>query len=155
MNGKNDGGNLCGQKISAEYAQVLATFPEELQKLVAEEVKDGNAIQSIEHGFPAAPCGASLKLARQAKAERRVSTTGVDFYARNNAQYSGEFTTHQRHFFVLEPHFLVSRYPIWIRFEKRWPQGSAWQTQIDFERRFNSPRIAPLALTSSIDFERV
>ncbi len=103
MNRKNASENLCGTKISAEYAQLLATFPEELQKLVAEEVADGNAIQAIEYGFPAAPCGASVKLARQVKAERKVSTNGVDFYARNNPQYSGEFTTHQRHFFVLEP----------------------------------------------------
>lgn len=103
MNNDNDCRNIFGQKVSAEYAQLLATFPEELQQLIEDEIKDGNTIHSIEFGFPAAPCGASVKLARQVKNERRVSTANLSFYARNNSQYYGEFTTSQRHFFVLEP----------------------------------------------------
>ncbi|MBK7946271.1 MAG: hypothetical protein IPJ85_13625 [Flavobacteriales bacterium] len=35
--------------------------------------------------------------------ERRKSWGEVKFYARNNSNYAGEFTTEQRHFFVLEP----------------------------------------------------
>lgn len=103
MSNNNECRNIFGQKVSAEDARLLATFPAELQKLIDDEIKDGNAIQSIEYGFPAAPCGASVKLARQVKNERKVSTTTLNFYARNNTQYSGEFTTSQRHFFVLEP----------------------------------------------------
>lgn len=103
MNNSNDADRENELGISGEYAQIVATFPLELQRLVADEIREGNAIESIEYGFPAAPCGASVKLARQVKIERRISASGVDFYARNSTQYSGEFTTSQRHFFVLEP----------------------------------------------------
>ncbi len=103
MNSSHNTEPTSDQNDFAGYARILATFPEELRKLVEAEIRDGNSIQSVEYGFPAAPCGASVILARQASTERRVSTAGVDFHARNNAQYSGEFTTDQRHFFVLEP----------------------------------------------------
>jgi hypothetical protein len=103
MNSDSNDEKQFRQRISAEDALVLEPFPKELRKLVEDEIKDGNAIQSIEYGFPAAPCGASVKLVRPVKSERRVSTIEVDFCARNNSQYSGEFTTSQRHFFVLEP----------------------------------------------------
>ncbi|MBK7556762.1 MAG: hypothetical protein IPI55_19850 [Flavobacteriales bacterium] len=63
----------------------------------------GNSIAAIENGFPAAPCGASVKLAKAVQDERRRSVGDVKFYARNNSSYAGEFTTEQRHFFVLEP----------------------------------------------------
>jgi hypothetical protein len=89
--------------VPPEFAAEFATFPEPLRQLVEAELQAGNAITAIEHGFPAAPCGASLKLAQAVKDERRKSGADVQFYARNNPSYAGEFTTESRHFFVLEP----------------------------------------------------
>ncbi len=74
-----------------------------MRALVEAEIEAGNTIVAIENGFPAAPCGASVKLAKAVSDERRRSTAEVSFYARNNPSYAGEFTTEQRHFFVLEP----------------------------------------------------
>lgn len=89
--------------LPAEFAQKFATFPAALRQLVEAELQAGNVILAIEHGFPAAPCGASIKLARAVEEGRRKSGRGVTFYARNNSDYAGEFTTEPRHFFVLEP----------------------------------------------------
>ncbi|MCC7501756.1 MAG: hypothetical protein IT229_04455, partial [Flavobacteriales bacterium] len=89
--------------IADTYRQQLVEFPAPLRELVEAEVRAGNSIVAIENGFPAAPCGASVKLAKAVQDERRRSTGGVVFYARNNSSYAGEFTTEQRHFFVLEP----------------------------------------------------
>ncbi len=85
------------------YREQLAEFPAPLRELVEAEIAAGNSIVAIEHGFPAAPCGASVKLAKAVGDERRKSAGDVHFYARNNSSYAGEFTTEQRHFFVLEP----------------------------------------------------
>lgn len=89
--------------VPAEFAKEFASFPAALRRLVEAELAAGNTIAAIEHGFPAAPCGASVKLAQAVKEERRKSGDGFTFYARNNSSYSGEFTTADRHFFVLEP----------------------------------------------------
>ncbi len=77
--------------ISTDFAREFATFPLELRKLVEAELKAGNAVVAIEHGFPAAPCGASIKLSQAVKAGRRKSVGGVNFYARNNSNYAGEW----------------------------------------------------------------
>lgn len=98
-------------KIPDQFSQQIAAFPEPLRKLIAAELMAGNTIVAIEHGFPAAPCGASIKLAQAVKAERRKSVGGVKFYARNNSSYAGEFTTELRHFFVLEPPLPPEPYP--------------------------------------------
>ncbi len=90
-------------KIPDPFSQQIAEFPAPLRALVEAELEAGNTIVAIENGFPAAPCGASVKLARAVCDERRRSQGEVEFYARNNASYAGEFTTEQRHFFVLEP----------------------------------------------------
>jgi len=82
-----------------------------LRALVEAEIRAGNSIAGIEHGFPAAPCGASVKLTKAVQNERRRSTDEVEFYARNNSSYAGEFTTEQRHFFVLEPPLPPEPYP--------------------------------------------
>lgn len=89
--------------IPDPFQQQLAEFPAPLRELMEAEIRAGNSIVAIEHGFPAAPCGASIKLANAVQDERRRSTSEVTFYARNNSSYAGEFTTEQRHFFVLEP----------------------------------------------------
>jgi hypothetical protein len=90
-------------RITPEQQIELAKFPAALRALVEAELKAGNSIVAIETGFPAAPCGASIKLAQAVKAKRRRSAGEVRFYARMNSSYAGEFTTEQRHFFVLEP----------------------------------------------------
>ncbi|HRF82026.1 MAG TPA: hypothetical protein PL070_18270 [Flavobacteriales bacterium] len=89
--------------IPDPFHQQLAEFPAPLRALVETELEAGNSIVAIECGFPAAPCGASVKLAKAVAPERRRSIGEVGFYARNNSSYAGEFTTEQRHFFVLEP----------------------------------------------------
>jgi hypothetical protein len=89
--------------LTAEQQKELAKFPSALRALIDAELAAGNAIAAIEHGFPAAPCGASVKLAKAVSAANRKSTSAVKFYERNNSSYAGEFTTAERHFFVLEP----------------------------------------------------
>lgn len=85
------------------YHQQIAAFPEPLRELIVAELEAGNTIVAVENGFPAAPCGASVKLAKAVQVQRRKSAGELVFYARNNSSYAGEFTTEQRHFFVLEP----------------------------------------------------
>jgi hypothetical protein len=97
--------------LTPEQQKEFAKFPDALRKLVEAELNAGNAIAAIEHGFPAAPCGASIKLAQAVKDERRKSVGEVKFYARNNSSYAGEFTTEPRHFFVLEPPLPPEPYP--------------------------------------------
>ena len=97
--------------LPAEFAREFTTFPAELRKLVEAELKAGNTIVAIEHGFPAAPCGASIRLAQAVQDARRKSVGGVKFYARNSSDYAGEFTTELRHFFVLEPPLPPEPYP--------------------------------------------
>ena len=89
--------------VPSDFAAEFAAFPAALRALVEAELAAGNSIVAIEHGFPAAPCGASIKLARAVEATRQKSTAAISYYARNNSNYAGEFTTAERHFFVLEP----------------------------------------------------
>lgn len=89
--------------LNAEQQDQLARFPAPLRALVETELAAGNTIAAIETGFPAAPCGASIRLANSVGKARRKSTGDLSFYERNNSSYSGEFTTAERHFFVLEP----------------------------------------------------
>ena len=93
------------------FRKQIAEFPEPLRALIEAELAAGNTIVTIENGFPAAPCGASVKLAKAVATERRRSHGEVSFYARNNTSYAGEFTTEQRHFFVLEPPLPPEPYP--------------------------------------------
>ncbi|MBL8889275.1 MAG: hypothetical protein JNL67_04805 [Planctomycetaceae bacterium] len=89
--------------IPTEFAKQLAEFPPPLVELVAEELRAGNSILAMTSGHPAAPCGACVRLAQPVQSERRVSTSEVKFYERNNCSHAGEFTTAERYFFVLEP----------------------------------------------------
>jgi hypothetical protein len=98
-------------KIPAQFEKEFATFPAPLRALVEAELATGNAIAAIENGFPAAPCGASIKLAKAVSDANRKSTSEVKFYERNNSSYNAEFTTAERHFFVLEPPLPPTPYP--------------------------------------------
>jgi hypothetical protein len=97
--------------LAPEQQKELAKFPAPLRALVEAELDAGNAIAAIENGFPAAPCGASVKLAKAVSEANRKSTSEVKFYERNNSSYCGEFTTAERHFFVLEPPLPPPPYP--------------------------------------------
>ncbi|MBL0035372.1 MAG: hypothetical protein IPP26_06290 [Flavobacteriales bacterium] len=46
------------------FHQQIAAFPTPLRELIEAEIQAGNTIVAIENGFPAAPCGASVKLAK-------------------------------------------------------------------------------------------
>jgi hypothetical protein len=89
--------------IPKEHEQEFARFPAVLRDLVAAELAAGNAIAEFAHGFPAAPCGAYIQLARPVTSRPRQKTPELDFYDRHGSDYSGEFTDDLRHFFVLEP----------------------------------------------------
>ncbi|MEQ1826381.1 MAG: hypothetical protein ABL921_10550 [Pirellula sp.] len=89
--------------ILIENLQEFQNFPEPLRKLVEEELRAGNQIMEFGHGFPAAPCGAYIKLAAPVSSRERVATLELDFYDRDSSNYSGEFTDANRHYFVLEP----------------------------------------------------
>lgn len=97
--------------LTPEQQKEFAKFPAPLRALVEAELAAGNAIAAIENGFPAAPCGASIKLAKAVSDANRKSTSEVTFYERNNSSYNAEFTTAERHFFVLEPPLPPPPYP--------------------------------------------
>jgi len=78
-------------------------LPPVLRQLLDAELAAGNEIASVEHGFPAAPAGASFRLTGPVRSQPRVSAGELRFYERNSPQYSGEFTVEPRHFFILEP----------------------------------------------------
>lgn len=89
--------------VPVEFQERISLFPVELRELLEAELETGNSIVGVERGFPAAPSGAYVMLARVVHASRRRSEGGIVFVERNNLQCSGEFTTSDRQFFVLEP----------------------------------------------------
>jgi hypothetical protein len=89
--------------MSPSDLKELAGFPAPLRALVEAELQAGNTVVELGHGFPAAPCGAYLKLGRLVTTRPRESAGDLVFYERNMPGYSGEFTHAARHFFVLEP----------------------------------------------------
>ncbi len=90
-------------RFPQEHDKEFAQFPAVLRELVRAELAAGNTIAEFSHGFPAAPCGAYIKLARLVTTRARTKTPDLDFYDRDSPSYSGEFTDAKRHFFVLEP----------------------------------------------------
>lgn len=91
--------------LTREQEGEFAGFPPVLRELVLAELAAGNEIIEFAHGFPAAPCGACIKLARPVTSRPRQKTPELDFYERNGSSHAGEFTDAKRHFFVLEaPH---------------------------------------------------
>ena len=97
--------------IPKEHEEEFARFPEVLHQLVVAELAAGNEVAECGHGFPAAPCGAYIRLARPVTTCPREKTPKLDFYDRNGSSHSGEFTDAQRHFFVLEPPRQTGEYP--------------------------------------------
>ncbi len=89
--------------LSQENEKEFAQFPAVLRELVMAELAARNTIAEFAHGFPAAPCGAYIKLTRLVTTRARTKTAKLDFYDRDSPTFSGEFTDAKRHFFVLEP----------------------------------------------------
>src|SRR6187551_4063135 len=89
--------------LPPEHAKEFAQFPAPLRALVTAELAAGNQIAELGHGFPAAPCGAYLKLTQPVTSRPRTKTPELDFYDRNGSSHAGEFTDAKRHFFVLDP----------------------------------------------------
>jgi len=89
--------------LPKNWTEELAGFPAVLRELVDAELAAGNEVTELGHGYPAAPCGAYVKLARAVGTRPRMSETELAFYDRNTPTFSGEFTDAKRHFFVLEP----------------------------------------------------
>ena len=89
--------------IPDENLKDFENFPAALRRLVENELKAGNEVVEFGHGFPAAPCGAYIKLASPVSTRDRAATAELSFYDRDSRNYSGEFTDANRHFFVLEP----------------------------------------------------
>lgn len=89
--------------MSPSEQKIFATFPAFLRTLVEAEVQAGNAVVELSYGYPAAPCGAYIKLARPVSTRPRQSEGELVFYDRNTPSFSGEFSNSDRHFFVLEP----------------------------------------------------
>lgn len=89
--------------IPKEFEQEFNSFPAVLQRLVLAEVEAGNSIAELFHGFPAAPCGACIRLTRPISSRTHGEAGELLFYDRDNSAYSGEFSDAQRHYFVLGP----------------------------------------------------
>jgi hypothetical protein len=123
----------------------LQSFPAPLQALVLAELAAGNAIEEISHGFPAAPCGAYCRLRDMVRSRERAKSSELDFYARNNRKYSGEWTDDRRHYFVLEPPLPDEPAPDMDAIRERMQRGSAWrpQTQSQSQTPSQSPSQQP------------
>jgi len=89
--------------IPPEHLKDVESMPQELRRLVEEELAAGNSIVEIGHSFPAAPVGCYVKLAQRVSTRPRAASEGIQFFDRNTSIYSGEFADSKRHFFVLEP----------------------------------------------------
>jgi hypothetical protein len=88
--------------LTAEQQNELARFPAVLRALVEAELAAGNTVLEVEHGHPAAPMAACIKLANQVTTRPRASGDGIRFFERHHSSHSGEFTDEAQHFFVLE-----------------------------------------------------
>lgn len=138
----------------------LKSFPAPLQALVLAELAAGNAIDEIGHGFPAAPCGAYCRLRDMVRSRERAKSSELDFYARNNRKYSGEWTDDRRHYFVLEPPLPEEPAPDMDAIRERMQRGSAWQPPTRSPSQSSDASAAAVSLVErfrasmSIDYER-
>ncbi|MBL9190209.1 MAG: hypothetical protein JNK23_22195 [Opitutaceae bacterium] len=90
-------------RIPEKYQQEIYPFPEAPRTHVDAPLKAGNANVAVGRGFPASPAGAYVQLEQSVSTRPLKTADGVNFYDRNPATCSGEFTDAQRCYFVLEP----------------------------------------------------
>lgn len=135
--------------VPIEFAKAFAVFPPVLRELVQAELAAGNSIVAIEHGFPAAPCGASIKLAQAVATERRKPVGELKFYTRNNSSYAGEFTTDLRHFFVLEPPLPHEPAPDMDAIRQSLEPKSDSSAQLAQRRAGGAPALPPVIASAS------
>ncbi len=57
----------------------LAALPHVLRAVLDAELAAGNALVAVEHGFPAAPCGAVFKLASPLRSRAHSSGGGISY----------------------------------------------------------------------------
>ena len=90
-----------GHDCSPEsFRREVETLPVPLRTLLEEELAVGNEIVDISHGFPAAPCGACVSLARDI-----TCAPGPDLHARSwpNWNRCRGFTDEKGHFVLIGP----------------------------------------------------
>lgn len=81
----------------------LVAFPKVLRDLLAAELAAGNEVVEVDHGFPAPPIGANLRLAKAVTTRPRTSSHGLRFRESQGSLYGGLFTDAAGVFFLLEP----------------------------------------------------
>ena len=91
------------EDLSAADRRDYDRLPTLLRELLDAELAVGNEIAEVQHGFPAAPIGASFLLTEPVRSRPRQPVAELLFFERNSSLYSGEFTVAPRHFFILEP----------------------------------------------------
>jgi len=86
-------------------------LPTLLRELLDAELAAGNEIAEVQHGYPAAPIGASFLLSGPVRSRPRQENGDLIFRERNSSLHSGEFTVAPRYFFILEPPLPEPDYP--------------------------------------------
>ena len=99
------------EDLSAADRRDYDGLPTLLRELLDAELAAGNEIAEVQHGFPAAPIGASFLLTGPVTTRPRQTIGELRFVQRNSSLYSGEFTVAPRHFFILEPPLPPPDYP--------------------------------------------
>ncbi len=99
------------EDLSAADRRDYDNLPTLLRELLDAELAAGNEIAEVQHGFPAAPIGASFLLTGPVRSRPRQDADELRFFERNGSDHSGEFTVAPRHFFILEPPLPEPPYP--------------------------------------------
>lgn len=89
--------------MTSDHAEAIASLPDELRRLVEDELAAGNEVVDAGHSFPAPPVGCYVMLARPVSTRPRTATAAVGFHERSSSLWSGEFFDAKRWHFVLEP----------------------------------------------------
>ena len=99
------------EDFSASDRRDYDNLPTLLRELLDAELAVGNEIAAVQHGYPAAPIGASFMLAGPVRSRPRQTVGELRFFGRNSSLHSGEFTVAPLHFFILEPPLPEPPYP--------------------------------------------
>ena len=99
------------QDLSASDRRDYDGLPTLLRELLNAELAAGNEIAKVQHGYPAAPIGASFLLSGPVRSRPRQQDGDLIFHERNSSLHSGEFTVAPRYFFILEPPLPQPDYP--------------------------------------------
>ena len=96
-----------GYPVPPDYLQIYVkeiwTLPEPLRELIKDEVRAGNPIVEISARDPAPPTGLCVRLGKPVSTRPRASFDGVQFFDRRSKSTSGEFSSAEGEYFVIEP----------------------------------------------------